>query len=279
MTCAECEPLIGLFADGELDPQRADAVASHLANCPACAANLAAIRELGNAVRQLSVPAVPADLWDRIASQISRPAAAGTIRSWRDSTGLRYAMVAVLLAAAVVANWLAFWPAAQDAPPAPRLELAALLEKGTPIDAAGCQFHFAAVPLEEVKHKVTFRIFDQPELTEGCTAEQCRVGSFAGTMVVETVYRRGEDRWVLLQYPRHIPAAFGKAPAEEVPMGEKSVTVVEGETHWAVSWQFKGTALTIVGPRDRAELLRIAAEVEQSLAKNFPCGEKPPLCK
>ncbi|MBI2807808.1 MAG: zf-HC2 domain-containing protein [Planctomycetes bacterium] len=268
MTCAECELLIGLFADGELKPERKATVSAHFAGCPACAAKLTAIRELGDAVRALPVPAVPADLWNCIAEQTPVSPIAGKIRPWRRVALLRVAAVAALVLVAIYTGWLAFGPGTPRGPsPAPALvDLAPILEKGIPVNFnAGGEFKFVAAPLDKAEQQVTFRVFDKPHLTDGFMAQQCRVGCCGMHAIVQTEYRRDQDHCVMFQYPRELPVTFGDATVESVAVGEKTVKVVQGKACWAASWQINGTAVTIIGPRDRAELLRMVAKVEQSL--------------
>lgn len=268
MTCAECEPLIGSFADGELEPKRKDIVSSHLADCPACAAKLVAIRELGDAVRHVLVPAPPADLWDRIAVETSAPPIAGRIRPWRGTAWLQVATVAALVLVAVSTGWLAFGPGTPHVPnPGPAMvDLAPVLEKGIPVNFnPGNEFNFVSAPLEKARQQVTFHVLDQPQLTDGFTAQQYRVGCCGAHSIVQTDYRRDQDHCVMFQYPRDLPVTFGNASVEAVQVGEKSVKVVQGKACWAASWHINGTAVTIVGLRDRGELLRMVAKVEQSL--------------
>jgi anti-sigma factor RsiW len=62
MTCADVEPLIGAYADGELDLERALAVEAHLAGCPACTARVTTLRSLSAAVRRAPYFSAPAAL-------------------------------------------------------------------------------------------------------------------------------------------------------------------------------------------------------------------------
>jgi hypothetical protein len=143
------------------------------------------------------------------------------------------------------------------------VNLAPILEKGIPVNFnAGDEFNFVAAPLDQAKQQVAFRVFDQPQLTEGFTAQQCLVGCCGMHAIVQTEYRRDQDQCVMFQYPREMPVTFGDAAVETVQLGDKSVSVVQGKACWAASWRIDGTAVTIVGPRDRAELLRMVAKVE-----------------
>jgi len=76
MDCAEIRDQIGAFRDGELAPARAERVARHMAECPACARRADALDALGRRLKDPSVVfAPPAELVSRI-----RSAAAGQAR-------------------------------------------------------------------------------------------------------------------------------------------------------------------------------------------------------
>jgi anti-sigma factor RsiW len=76
MTCDEAEILLHALIDGELDAGHAREVEDHIAGCPACAAQLAAYREMSKAVAgaELRYPA-PAALRLRIAAALPLPQA------------------------------------------------------------------------------------------------------------------------------------------------------------------------------------------------------------
>lgn len=273
MTCEDLAPLLDCYADGELEPACHNTVTSHLESCPACAAKVAAIKELGESVRSMSVPAPPDDLWDHIASQVAVVPVARRVRPWRQPAFLRVAAVAALVLIAIYTGWQAYSP---GTPPVPNawpamVDLAPILENGIPVTFnAGDEFKFASAPLDQAKQQVTFRVFDKPQLTEGFTAKQCQVGCCGMHSIVQTEYRRDQDRCVMFQHSRDLPVGFGNASVETIQLGEWSLKVVEGKACWAASWHINGTAVTIVGPRDRAELLRMVAKVEQSLEEKRP---------
>lgn len=98
------------YLDGELPSAEAAAVEAHVAECPACADELAALRELRGLAAGLAAPPVSeaqwAAAWDGIAGRIS-PAAPARPRSrlWRVA---RAALIPAA-AAAVVALAVGFW--------------------------------------------------------------------------------------------------------------------------------------------------------------------------
>jgi len=121
MTRTDCSRIRGLLADyqaGLLDGRRAEEVAAHVAECEACAAELAALRRTA-ALLDATEPARPSrDLWPRIAAQLrprERP------RAWWQSlvpatprTAFALAAVVVLLVALAVV-----FPTHSERPPAP----------------------------------------------------------------------------------------------------------------------------------------------------------------
>ena len=62
MTCADVEPLIGAYVDGELDLERAIAVESHVAGCSACTARVTTLRSLSAVVRHAPYFSAPPGL-------------------------------------------------------------------------------------------------------------------------------------------------------------------------------------------------------------------------
>ncbi len=69
MDCAEIRDQIGALRDGELAPARAEIVAQHIAQCPACARRAEALDALGRRLKDPSaIFAPPADFVSRIRS-------------------------------------------------------------------------------------------------------------------------------------------------------------------------------------------------------------------
>lgn len=277
MTCQECEPLNGPLADGELQGAHNDLLLAHLAGCPACTAKLSAIRELGETVRMMPVQSPPAELWDGIAAQLAAsPIAApiaGKLHARRPVPWLRVAAVAALLLIAVYTGWLAYGPTpgSREHSEVPVVDLGPILDKGVPVNFIGAaDFNFVAAPLDQAKQQVAFHVFAQPKLGEGYTAEECKVGCCGPHSIVQTQYRGGKNTCVMLQYPRGLPVSFGAAPVERMNVGDKTISLVQGKKCWAASWHSNGTGVTIIGPDDREELLRLVAKVEKSFEGATP---------
>ena len=102
MTCTELETRLDAWLDGDLAPGEHEAVAAHLAGCPACAAlhtDLVALRERARAAPREVAP--PPAVWEavaRVASHESRGRSPAPWRPW---------LLAAAAVALVVASSLA----------------------------------------------------------------------------------------------------------------------------------------------------------------------------
>jgi len=75
MTCDEAEVLIHALIDGELDAGHAREVEVHVAQCPHCAASLAAYRQMGQAIASADLRyAAPESLRRRVEAALPKPA-------------------------------------------------------------------------------------------------------------------------------------------------------------------------------------------------------------
>ena len=76
MTCEEAEILLHALMDGELDAGHAREVEEHIAGCPACAAQLAAYREMSQAIAAADMKyTAPLALRRRIEASLPQPQA------------------------------------------------------------------------------------------------------------------------------------------------------------------------------------------------------------
>ena len=76
MTCDEAEILLHALIDGELDAGHARDVENHIADCPHCAAALAAFREMSKAVAGMNLRyTAPPGLRQRIEASLPQPTA------------------------------------------------------------------------------------------------------------------------------------------------------------------------------------------------------------
>jgi anti-sigma factor RsiW len=85
MTCADVEPLIGAYVDGELDLERSVELEAHIAGCPVCTARVASLRSLSAAVRTAPYFSAPPGLVSsvRAVSAPSSPVRSASSRAGR----------------------------------------------------------------------------------------------------------------------------------------------------------------------------------------------------
>jgi hypothetical protein len=292
MTCDEVLPLLGRLYDGELDAVSRASVLDHVVRCSDCTGELDAIKELGAAARNASSPEPPADAWEQIERRLNAAPAVGAATILARLRWERIVAVAALVLVAVYTGWFAhFRPANSNQSPladpatGPTLNLAQYLDAGVPDEfAGGPEFRHTDVAAGELARQVSFRVFDRAELPGGYSRQHCmtgmmrmmgdRMGHMMGPMVgqesgslVQTEYRRGNDRCVIFQYPAAVSPDLGRRSAELVEVNRKPVQLVQGRSGWAAAWQCHGTGVTVVGPRDRSELLRIVAHVDSQVGE------------
>jgi hypothetical protein len=275
MNCEQVLPLLDPLCDGELDSAGRAGVIEHLGKCPACAAELAAIRELGETARNYAIPQPPADLWNRIARQLPGQPLPARVGRLRFGWWAKVAAVAALLLVAIYTGWLAY--VSPSRPPSPGVAPVAVvdieqyLDTGVPLDFAGGKDLLAvAARPEDAAQQVQFRVFNGTTLPDGYGANCCMVGHCGACKLVHTGYNRGKDCCVVLQYPSGVTVGVGPRPVEVVEVNGKSVQLVQGQACWAASWQAAQTGVTILGSGDRAELLRLVAYVDHQLKGDRP---------
>ncbi len=108
MQCREVVELLSAYHDGELSPDKADAVAEHLAVCSDCSTELDALQKMSDLAKQLYSPSPPRHVWPRIAAQLDAkhsPTTPAVLPSRRASRKSLLAVAALLLAGM---SWVAF---------------------------------------------------------------------------------------------------------------------------------------------------------------------------
>lgn len=106
--CESVRNLLDDLLDGTLDRERAAEVETHLADCPDCAGEAAALRRLLDGAASLRVAVEPErDLWPRVRSRLGVPAAGASAgsgtpyRAWAWASTAAAAVLAVALLASL----------------------------------------------------------------------------------------------------------------------------------------------------------------------------------
>lgn len=273
MDCEQVQNLLSRFFDRELDRAEHESVERHVDACAGCRAELAALEQLSDAARSLTDPEPPADLWDRIIGQLAAQHVTREAAGQRRRALFRAAALAALVLIAVWTGWIAHGPGLrrgeQAASSIPAVDLGPYLDelaKSPRISVAP----YGAVPSSpaEAARQVQFRVLNEAELPDNYALESGFLVRIEGCNVVQFKYLRGSDVVLLFQYSRGQPVAYGNRPVLATRINGKPAKVVQSDGCLCASWETNGTAVTLVGPRDMSELVRLVAFVDQHLMED-----------
>jgi hypothetical protein len=255
MSCEPIHLLLGRYHDGELSPDDRSAVEAHLAGCPACAGELAAIAELAEAVLALPEPEPPGDLWPGIARRL---APAGSARRF----GRRVSALAAMFLAGLLTGWFAHPRADREQAQAPS---DTVVDLGPYLDGVSAEGAGDRLSPQDAAHRVGFQVVAAPRLPEGYCLRECCLCQCGCCPLVACQYFRGTDPLVLVQCGPGQAVAYGNRPHVETQVNGRPARLVQGDGRLAVSWQSGGTTVNLIGPDDLAELARLVAYVDGRL--------------
>jgi hypothetical protein len=252
MNCEQVQALLSRFHDAELDLPRRAAVEIHLGTCPSCAADLAAVAEVGAWTRTPG-EAPPAALWQRIVPGLPRARFPWVGR----------AAVAVVVLVGLVAGWLVYSGGKNSSPLPPAAD--AVVDLGPLLDDLVAGRSGPAVSFPEATRQVDFHVLDRDQLPEGYCRQGCCLCRCGCCDLVECKYLRGSEPLLLLQGKADQSVAFGDRPMLQTRVHGKSARIVQCSGRLAASWQARGSLVYLVGPTDLSELVRLMAFVDQGL--------------
>jgi hypothetical protein len=278
MNCQQVQAVLGCFHDGELEPANRAAVQAHLENCAGCAGELAVIAELSELTRALAEPEPPGNLWESVAERLvsgRKNAAQPGLHGLSPGHPLashpvfrltvRASAVAALVLAAVATGWFGHKafdsglrvPGVVDQTNAddPNLLLDNVLAAG-----AGEQ-----MSLQDATHRVDFQVFPAADLPDGYCLKECYLCRKGCCDLVQCKFLRQGEQVLLVQGSAEYPVDCGERPVLETQVNGKAARVIQCKGCLACNWQSHGTALTLVGPRDLSELVRLVSHIDQRL--------------
>src|SRR5581483_196289 len=121
------------------------------------------------------------------------------------------------------------------------------------------------VTFEEAAQHVSFKLLTSNDLPEDCQFEKCclcKCGTGCCDMV-QCQFRCGGQPMLLVQGSPDHPINYGTRTVLNTQINGQSARVAQCEGCLACSWQNQDTVLTLVGPRDLAQLVQIVAHVDQ----------------
>jgi len=264
MNCEQAQTLLSRLHDGELDAPERVPVDAHLKLCPVCSAKLIAMQEISEAVAHWNEPEPPDDMWERLQAQLSASSPAPAPQH-RFIVRLRRVAVAALVLLALAVGWLSHRPG-----PQPTIVAASSTggAEGDPsLDDLLALRAAEPVSLQEAARRVDFRILRSADLPEGCRLEECCLCRSGRCCLVQCkLLCRGEQMLLVQGNPDH-PVSFGNRAVLETQVHGQIARIAQCESCLACSWQNKGTALTLVGPRDMDQLVKLVAYVDQGLSE------------
>ncbi|HLN31542.1 MAG TPA: zf-HC2 domain-containing protein [Gemmataceae bacterium] len=264
MNCEQVQTLLSRLHDGELDAPERVPVEAHLKTCPVCSAKLIAMQEISEAAAHWSEPEPPGDLWERLEARLGAGSPAPASRR-RFIARFRRVALAALVLLAVAIGWLLHRPGPEPTIVAP---LSITGAEGDPsLDDLLALRSAEPVSLQEAARRVDFRILRSSDLPEGCQLEECCLCRSGRCSLVQCkLLCRGEQLLLVQGNPDH-PVSFGKRAVLETQVHGQSARIAQCEGCLACSWQNQGTALTLVGPRDMDQLVKLVAYVDQGLSE------------
>lgn len=269
MQCREGVELLSAYYDGELVPDKADAVAEHVVVCEHCAAELETLHKLSDLTQQLDQPSPPRHVWPRIAAQLdaTEPAVASTsLPAQRKSRKTLLAVAALLF---VALSWIGYqqWQARehrhlavnfgqfldqfQQAPDKAQHELVAHYS-GQPVEIADAVRQLKYRPVVADGLPPDYKLSEAYLLKMPC----CRC--------LEACYHR-KDGGMLCVFEHDLDQHvwFGDRPISSKVCSGKPTRVVQVDGCLAATWQQQRRHITVIGAKDVEEVARLVAHFEQ----------------
>jgi hypothetical protein len=122
------------------------------------------------------------------------------------------------------------------------------------------------VSLHDVSRRVDFRVLTTSELPDGYCIGGCCICREGCCDMVKCKFVRGAEEVLLVQGASEYPVQCSELTTVQTQVNGKPARILQcGNGLLAASWETKGTALSLVGPRDLSELVRLVTFVDQHL--------------
>lgn len=212
MNCESARESLGPYVDGELPVAVRATVESHLAGCPACAAEFRSVRAVAKELASPQSIQVPGPLWSDIESRLesSSPQATSTSRR-RLVLVRRFAVAASIVVAVGIGAWALVWHGdGASVANASTVDFSMLLD-ALPNDAVAAfekflgQYHGRPVSAADAKRNASQLDFEIPEqLPGGFRLEQAYALRFGDESGAAARYsRNGEFLGAIFHRPVH----------------------------------------------------------------------------
>ena len=271
MNCAEVKERLSAFYDAELSSAESAQLASHVDACPNCAQLRHGFQALSAGVRQLGVPAPPSAIWGQIEQQLDAPPKAGPIERthrmestiwprWAQNRVLRpaFALAAlVLIAIGLLAFESWFTPGGGNVLAA---DFALYAEEfsSNPEEAQQlllAKYDGRQIDLADAVQHVDYRPAAADGMPSGYSLNSVYVLKMPCCDCLQTIcQRRDGSRIAIFEYGNQQRVTFGDRPESNMQCNGKSCRMVEVNDQFAVNSEQGGPHISIVGPRDQADI-------------------------
>jgi anti-sigma factor (TIGR02949 family) len=259
-SCPVWQARLEAFVDGELTPHALEAVRAHLRACPACLAEVQALAELSQDLRQLGAERAPPALWDRIAAglDVETPRAAG-LRSPRglQPFGLsrRAALMAASLAAVAAAGAYTLLPSDNSVIAASVNDFITYRARGWTVDHTAQDVHSLS---DWAQARVSFAVPELKERLGDFEVRGVRLCWLLDRRLLGLTYANGDDRAVV--YVMEAKGLVLPAADRTLPDGRRaSVQHVKG--HGVALWAERDLVFVLVAAqKDFARALQLAGQ-------------------
>jgi Putative zinc-finger len=258
MDCAEVQPLLSPFLDGELEGTDRDAVAVHVDQCSECQRRLRELQSLNDVWSSAAPPEPSEQAWKRIGRHLAK-LEDGSSRRFRTR---RWLAAAILLLVCASGAWAMvhfggealsrYFVQARDV-----VNLVDYLDgqrgrpPGKPVD------------FDQICSLVPFRTLEAPELPGGYKLQKCCV--FCDN-IVRYKYARGDSEAILLLYPCGRTVVHGDKQLLTVYLLGKPLKIAQCKLRMSGSWQVNGTAVSLIAPSDLTEFTRLSEYIDGQLS-------------
>jgi hypothetical protein len=268
MQCCEVVELLSEYYDGELSPDKADAVAEHVAVCTHCAAELETLHKLSDLTRKLDQPSPPRHVWPRIAAQLNSsqsPVTVTAVSAQRASRKMLLAVAAMLL---VGLSWIAYtkWQAREHHHLAVNFGHFLDLFQQAPDEAQQeLVEHYSGQPVEiaDAIRELKYRPVVANGLPDDYEPAQAYLLKMPCCRCLEACYHR-KDGGMLCVFEHDIdqPVWFGDRPVSSKVCSGKPTRLVQVDGCLAATWQQERRHITVIGVKDVDEVTRLVAHFD-----------------
>lgn len=277
MNCKTAQRLMSAHHDSELAGEAQPALTRHLNECPDCSRILYSFQQLSQLASRLPHPVPPAGLWGRIERELDRwltgfPALRGRklwprfLTGWQSRPAMRVAIAAALVLVATIGILVVTQIAPHDVE---HRHLAADFDRYLSQfqdDPAGAQlllldnYDGRSVDIREATTLVRYEPAAGKHLPSGYSLQSANVLNMPCCTCVQVIWKREAGGYVaVFEHDKEQAVWFGDRPTITARCSDKRVRIVQLDQMLAATWASGERQLTVVGPSDIRELLRLVS--------------------